>query len=628
MDSTTASVTSPAAVEASDIIQYLERRQWVINPGVEEKAFRYLLGGISFLALMDVLTTVKANGSPIRAAGLYRLWLEQTPETAPLRYAGWFNLGVELAGLGDHAGAALAYQNALQLKPDLHVAAINLGLIHETLGQTDKALETWRGAVQPDDVRIGILNQRGRLLETLGRFDEAEQELYRSLLTVPQQADAFSHWLYLRMKMCMWPVLGAPIPGLNFEDMVTKAGGLSTLALFDDNITVNSWVARWLERKMPPAPIRLSPEQGYTHQKIRIGYLSSDYCLHPISMLIAEMLEKHDRDHFEVYGYCSSREDGSPLRARVVAAFDKFVRVAGLSDEQAARLIRADEIDILIDLNGLTDGTRLGALRWRPAPVQLTYLGFVGSLPVPELDYAIADHYVVPPELAENFHPKPLYMPRCYQVNDTKTVIGPPEKRADLGLPNDKFVYCCFSNTYKITEEIFDAWMQILLQTKNSVLWVLARTKWARENMQARARRWGVSLDRLIFAEPTSPHAYLSRLALADLFLDTYPYNSGTTASDALRMGLPMITLSGQTFSSRMAGSLLNVMGLGEGIATSFESYIALAVALGNDPVRYQQFRHALSGDVWRQTLGNIDLFMPELEERYRAIRKQPQPAG
>lgn len=624
MNEVSSSSAGPVTVQAADVVSYLDRRGWQVADSIEAEAFRHILSRLDATGLVDFVTYVKTQTKPLDPALLYKTWIDGTLADSPLHYVAWFNLGVELDGVGDSGGAANAYANALRLKPDLHVAAIGLGHIHESLGQKDEALEAWRRGLQPDEARIALLNQRGRLLEMMGRFDEAEHELYRSLLTEPHQKDAFTHWLYLRMKMCAWPVFASGIPGLSVDDLIAGAGGLSLLALFDDNDVVNRWVQSWLERKVSTAPARLSPERGYAHSKVRIGYLSSDYNLHPVSMLIAELLERHDRDRFEVYGYSIGRDDGSSLRARVLAAFDRWTDLVPLSDEQAARAIRADEIDILIDLNGLTDGTRLGILRWKPAPVQITYLGFVGSLPVPELDYAIVDHHVVPPELAGNFHPTPLYMPRCYQVNDTKAEIAPPETRESAGLPADRFVFCCFSNNYKISAEIFDCWMRILAGVENSVLWVLSRNPWARENMMARAAARGVDPARLIFAPATTPARYLSRLRLADLFLDTFPYNSGTTASDALRMGLPIVTLTGKTFSSRMAASLLHNIGLPGGTTTSYDEYVERAVQLGNDRGLHQSFRDTLAGDAWRRTIGDIDSFVPDYERLLLSVRLTP----
>lgn len=613
---------------ASEVKAYLDRFDWNISSAAEEHAFRALLCRCSFLTVMDLVEYSRAHGKSLRAGAIYRLWLEEVPAGTNGIYAAWFNLGVELANGGDGDNAEKAYYNALALRPDLYGAAVNLGLLQENQGKPDAALQVWATALQPDEGRIALLNHRGRLLEMQGRLKEAEGELFRSLLTDPHQFDAYSHWLHIRLKMCAWPVFGSGIPGLSDEDMLQGATGLSILALFDDNKLTNQWVASWLERRLPKPPARLSPETGYRHDKIRIGYLSSDYNLHPISMLTAELFELHDRSRFKVYGYCSSRDDGSYLRQRVLSAFDKVTVISRMSDEQAAQAIRDDEIDILVDLNGLTEGTRMGVVRWRPAPVQMTYLGFVGSLPVPELDYVIADHFVAPPELTADFHPKPLYMPHCYQVNDSKTPIGSAETRAALGLPDDKFIFCCFSNTYKITAEIFDCWMQILARVDNSVLWVLARNEWARENMLRRADHYGVARDRVIFASPTSPQQYLARMPLADVFLDTYPYNSGTTASDALRMGLPILTLSGKTFSSRMAGSLLKAVGAEDGIAASYDEYVEIGVELGNNPERYGKFRASLAGDAWMRSLGDTPTFVRDYENLLQSIVVTPDQPG
>ncbi|MBB6253640.1 tetratricopeptide repeat protein [Nitrospirillum iridis] len=581
---------------------------------------------MDFGGLLGLVDAARAPAPWMTPASLYRLWLDETPSDVPLRHAAYFNLGVELANLGDVAEAEAAYNTALTLKSDFLIAAINLGLMAEHQGRNDDALETWRRVVQPDDMRTTLLNQRGRLLERLGRFDEAERELFRSLLTVPNQSDALSHWLHLRLKMCAWPVF-EPIPGLTKDEVVASAGGLSLMSLFDENGVVNRWVERWSGRF--GAPQHLAPAEGYDRQKVRIGYLSSDYNLHPVSMLMVELIEKHDRARFEVYGYDMGLDDNSYLRHRILGAFDQRFRIAELNDDQAAELMRQHELDILVDLNGLTDGSRPGIIRRKPAPVQITYLGFVGSLPIPELDYAIVDDFVVPPELAGDFHPKPLYMPVCYQSNDSKAPVDPSPSRESVGLPGDKFVYTCFSNTYKITEEIFEAWMRILGETENSVLWLLARTPWARQNMLARAAARGITPDRLIFAGPASPAQYLARLPLADLFLDTYPYNSGTTASDALRMGLPLVTLSGKTFASRMAGSLLRTVGLAGGITESIDDYVALAVKLGRDAEAYKAFRDTLAaGEAWRRTLGDTDRFVHDLEERLLSIRVRPAQAG
>ena len=539
-------------------------------------------------------------------------------------YAGWFNLGVELSSGGDGDNAILAYKNALVLQADCFQAAVNLGLQYEAKGDVTTAMEIWARSLQSDEARTTLLNHQGRVLENLKRYEEAERMLYASLLTNPRQPDVIHHWVYLRQKMCCWPVYGPGVPGLTAREIDHDMGPLSLLALIDDQEVQNRYVEEWLARKALPSQPRLSPEEGYAHERLRIGYMSSDYCAHPVSFLMAELFERHDRSKFEVYGYCASPEDGSDTRRRVVAAFDHFTRIVSMSDEQIAHQIRADEIDILIDLNGLTANTRMFSLRWRPAPVQVTYLGYIGPIPMPELDYIICDEFTIPRDREAIYRPAPLYLPGLYQVNDSKLPVNPTPPRAAAGLPDGKFVFCCFSNNYKITEEVFDAWMTILKRTGDSVLWLLADNQWAHRNMLGRAALHGVDPGRLIFTERVSPPDYLARLALADLFLDTFPYNAGTTASDALRMGLPVVTYSGQTFAARMAGSLLKAIGLEWGVTGSLAEYVEKAVAAATDPALYRGIRATVAGDAWRRTIGNVEEFIPRLEAAYLQISKRP----
>ena len=536
----------------------------------------------------------------------------------------------ELSAQGDDKNAIVCYQNAQLLKPDFYQATLNLGFQYERSGQKDKALDLWSNALQPTEARVQLLNQKGRLLEEMHRYDEAVAALYASLLANPKQPDVIHHWVYMRQKMCDWPIYDHRVPGAPPETLAAETGPLSILAIFDDIAFQTRHIKGWLEKKGFPASPRLAPEEGYAHDRIRLGYLSSDYCEHPVSYLMAELIERHDRSRFEVYGYCATPPGNwaGHTRPRITGAFDICRLVHGMSDAQLAQIIRQDEIDILIDLNGLTMGTRIFALRARPAPVQATYLGYIGPIPIPELDYMICDDFVIPPELAAAYQPPPLYLPEIYQANDTRLPVGPTPTRAAEGLPEDRFVYCCFSNCYKITEEVFDTWMNILARTGDSVLWLLADNSWSRANMERRARLRGVDPARLIFAGRVSPPDYLGRLPLADLFLDTYPYNAGTTASDALRMGLPLVTYSGQCFTSRMAGSLLRHIGLPWGIAGSLAEYADKAVEAATDPARYREIRAAVGGGAWRRTVGDIDAFLPRIEAAYRAIVRRPGAAS
>jgi predicted O-linked N-acetylglucosamine transferase (SPINDLY family) len=583
----------------------------------EEQALP-LLCGLRLEALLPLIEGRQGSG-----VAAYRSWIAANP-SGPQLFAAWFNLGVELAQARDFGNAVIAYRNALLLKPDLHQAAVNLGLALEAGGQAEAALDAWQQALQPDAARITLLNHRGRLLEMRGALPEAIAALRASLLIDPQQPDVLQHWTHLRQRICAWPILETDIPGLDLEQLCLHAGPLGALALFDD-VAMQARIAEaWIGRKVPAAPQRLAPASGYRHQRIRIGYLSSDFCRHAMSFLIVEALERHDRAAFEVFGYCSSPEDGSEIRRRVIAALDHHVPIGALSDEAAARRIRADEIDILIDLNGLTRGARLATLRWKPAPVQATYLGYIGPVPLPELDWMLCDGLVIPPDRAALYAPRPLPLPGLYQANDAQALALPPVSRAAEGLPPDGFVFCNFSHFYKITEAMFDAWMQILRCVPHAVLWLVADNEPGRRNLTEQARRRGIAAERLVFAARVDPARYRARLALADLFLDTTPYNAGTVASDALRMGLPLLTLAGQAFASRMAASLLTAIGLPEGVTTARADYIARAVAVATDPPLHARMRATLAGDAWQRTLGDSAGFTARLEAALRRIRLQP----
>ncbi len=581
------------------------------------------LAGLPLEAVLPMAEAASAARNHSTAAALYQAWIAANPD-APQGFAAWFNLGVEFARAGDHANAIAAYRHALHRKPDLHQAAVNLGLALEAAGQPEAALQLWAEALQPDAARIALLNHRGRLLEMRGALAEAAEALRSSLLVDPAQPDVLQHWTHLRQRLCAWPIFGTDIPGLDAATIEHNAGPLGILALTDDVETQRRVAAAWIARKVPPVARRLSPPEGYRHQRIRIGYLSSDFCRHAMSFLIAQVLERHDRARFEVFGYCSSPEDGSDIRRRVLAALDHHVPVGALDDEAAARRIRDDEIDILIDLNGLTRGARLGALRHRPAPVQVTYLGYIGPVPMEELDGFLCDAVTVPPAQAALYAPKPLPLPGLYQANDAREMALPCVSRAEEGLPGAAFVFCNFSHYYKITEAAFADWMMILRRVPDSVLWLVDDNDAGRRNLQAAAAGHGVAAQRLVFAARVDPARYRARLALADLFLDTTPYNAGTVASDALRMGLPLLTLPGRSFASRMAASLLTAIGATEGIATDRADYIARAIALATDPQRHARARAALAGEAWVRTLGDSAGFTRRLEALLESIRRQP----
>lgn len=370
---------------------------------------------------------------------------------------------------------------------------------------------------------------------------------------------------------------------------------------------------------------RLAPKKPYGHRKIRIGYCSGDLCLHPVAMLTVELFELHDRERFEVYGFDWSREDGSDLRRRVIAGMDHFERIHGLSDEDAARLIRRHEIDILVDLQGQTLGARANMLAYRPAPVQVTYLGLPATTGLPFIDYVVADRFLIP-EAAHGFYSeRPLYLPDVYQVSDRQRRHAPAPTRESVGLPDNAFVFCAFNNNYKITPEVFRTWMRILSRTPGSVLWLLADNTWAEHNLRRTAVGMGIDGERLVFARRTLPEQYLAQYLVADLFLDCYPFNGGTTVNDALWMGTPVVTRTGQTFASRMAGALLTAAGLPELVTGDLDAYEEKAVALAASPEECRRLRAHLAQVREHGVLFDTPRLVRNLEDAFERVVQKPR---
>ena len=567
-------------------------------------------------------------GIPLEAIRLYETWIAHT--ASPAAYAACFNLAVARGNVGDDAGAERDYRRAIEMAPAFAEARLNLGTLYERMNRPDDALGAWRGILTdvPDlatkpALHVQALNNLGRLCEIRKHLPEALDYLTRSLELDPDQPKVITHWVHLRQKLCVWPVYQA-FAGVTVEEQHRHTSALAMLGASPDPAEQLAASRHFVERKVHAAPEQLAPAAGYAHRRIRIGYLSSDLCSHAVSILTAELYELHDRARVEVYAFSWSREDNSPLRARVVGAMDHYIRIDRMTDEEAARCIRAHEIDVLVDLHGLTLGARADILGWRPAPVQLTWLGFPGPTAVPGIDYVVADDFVLPPELEPHFTEQPLRMPHTFQINDRRRAIGPTPTRAASGLPDDAFVFCSFNSNFKFTPDVFDSWMRILRAVPDSVLWIVADNDATRANLVREAEARGVAGNRLLFAARVAPADYLARFRLADLFLDTNPFNAGTTASDALWAGLPVLTWSGRTFCARMAGSLLRAVGLPELVTHTLDEYEALAIALGNDRARMAALRERLAANRDASPLFDTPRFVRDYEDLLATVVRRP----
>ena len=584
-------------------------------------------GELTLDALLNAAASLESQGTAPLAAVLYQTWVNRTE--SPYLHVGYFNLGVTLVNLGDFKAAEAAYRKAADLAPAFMHPRLNLGLLFERQGKMEDAIEEWKW-VEKNGVRDGLnkaivvsaFNHLGRVLEAKKQFNDALQYLTSSLHLDPVQPDVLHHWVFLRQKECAWPVY-APIDGLSQDAMQDATSALAMLSVTDDPAKQLVAAQRYFKKKVLQDAPRLAPSSGYLHSKIRVGYLSSDFSLHPVSMLMVQLFELHDRSSFEVYGFCWSPQDGSALRERVIKSFDHFIRIDGLSDDASAQLIRNHEIDVLVDLQGQTAGARADILARCPAPIQITYLGLPATTGFPFIDYVIADEFLIPREQAPYYSEQPLYMPNIYQVSDRLRPVGARSTRQSCGLPESGFVFCSFNNSYKYTPEIFSAWMHILQRVPGSVLWLLADNAWAANNLVREAEVRGIARERLVFAQRVSPENYLAQYLCADLFLDTFPFNAGTTANDCLWMGCPLLTLSGRSFASRMAGALLTAAGLPELITDNLADYEDTAIALAHDAPRMQRLRDTLQSVHENGALFDTPLFVSDLEVRLKTLVHQ-----
>jgi len=577
--------------------------------------------------VMEAASRLQAAGALEAAALLYQSWVGAT--RSPLRHVACFNWGAVLGELRRHGEAETVYRMALGLDPNFAQARLNLGHQLENQGHTEEALAEWRvvyenvapeslGA-EPLSLRLHAFNNAARLLEQLKRYDESEALMRRSLELNPRQSDVAQHYVHIRQKQCAWPVYDT-FADVTHNHLLMSTSLLGMLDESDDPalqlLTAQRFVLEKVVKVNEPPLHRGRKREG----KIRIGYLSGDLHMHAVGLLTAELYELHDKSKFEIHAFSWSKEDGTPLRARIKAAMDHYHPLHGVSERRSAEMIAEAGIDVLVDLQGLTSGARPGILAYRGAPVQVSYLGLPATSALPGVDWILADRFVMPPESLPYHTEKPIYLPHCYQVSDRTRTANPAPSRAEVGLPQDAFVFCAFNNNHKMSEPVWRCWMRVLRQVPNSVLWLLADNPFAQANLTRVAAEEGVTPERLVFAGRAQPADYLARFTLADLFLDTFPYNAGTTASDCLWMGTPILTRSGRTYISRMAGSLLTAVGLPDLITTTLEEYERRAVQIGNQPARAASYKRYLAEHGRSSPLFDIPAIVRDIEREFERL--------
>jgi predicted O-linked N-acetylglucosamine transferase (SPINDLY family) len=512
--------------------------------------------------LFNACEQLQQQGKALEAIGLYESWLGTS--TDPLRYMAWFNCGAQLQSVGKPTEAVHAYRQCLAVKPYFPQAIINLGLTLEKMGQRDEALQLWANFVGQRllndapavEMVVTALNHMGRVQEDLKQYDAAEQALEQSLALNPKQPGVIQHWVHIRQKACKWPVY-KELPNISRNEMLMATSPLAMLAMTDDPVqqllTAHAFVGRTYGFKEE----FLSKDRQYHHERIRIGYVSGDLCVHAVGLLLPELLEGHDKTKFEIYGYDFSPEDGTAHRERLKNAFDHLRPIHALTDRQVAEQVMADEIDVLIDLHGLSAGARPGIFALHPAPKQGTYLGFIGTTGMPWFDFVIADRHVLPEELTLYFTEKPLYVDGSFIPLTRDETPVREATRGEFGLPDDAFVMAAFGNVYKITEEMYNIWLNILQEAPKSVLWLIDDNQSTTRQLTSYARIKGADVSRIIFTGRSAHAEYLAKLRLADVFLDTFPYNCGSTAIDVINMNVPLISKYGRSMVSNMGRSLL-----------------------------------------------------------------------
>jgi predicted O-linked N-acetylglucosamine transferase (SPINDLY family) len=566
----------------------------------------------------------------------------------PNSFVAYYNLGCSYLKTGKFEDAAGAFKRACALQPNFPEAFCNLGLALMSQGKPEQAIEAYRRAIALRPNFPEAFNNLGQPLHALRRMDEAADAFRQAVALRPNYADAASNLVTVLTKQgkleeaivtCRQALAADPRNVRAETEMITLSRHTCDWSQFEQHtqrmfelssvvepfvfLNVPSSAAQQLEcarrwvAKMPRG-VPFDHRRARAPGRIRIGYLSADFRRHATAFLIAELFERHDKSRFETFAYSYGYDDESDVRRRLIASFDHFVDFSATPHDEAARRIYDDNIDILIDLKGYTGEARSDIIINRPAPIQVNYLGFPGTMGADFIDYIIGDPFVTPLSHQAAFAEKIVQLPYCYQPNDSQRAISDRAlTRSQFGLPDRGFVFCSFNGTYKITPIFFDVWMRLLKAIPGSVLWLLASNGLAERNLRSEAAARGVAPERVIFCEGMHLDMHLARHRLADLFLDTAPINAHTTASDALWAGLPILTCAGESFVARVAGSLLHAVGLPELVTHSLAEYEATALALARDVQGLASLRTRLAENLRSVPLFDIARYTRDLEAAY-----------
>lgn len=583
---------------------------------------------LSLLELFQIAEELNASNQKAAAAKLYSTWIAFN-DNSPVLHLAYFNYSVTLRGLDDMPGAINALQASLKIAPQMGQARINLGRTFEDSGMNAQAVQQWQQYVAatqeitPEKIsyRLMALQHIGRVMESVGLLEDAETILWQAIELRPERTEAAQHWLSTRQHQCKWPIITTS-EYVTGRQLLEAFSPLPLACYTDDPIFQMAKAYRYNQHLvgrinardiLRPAPRKKTG----TAERLRIGYVSSDLRDHAVGFALSEVLELHDKKKVEIFAYyCGEPRTDDATQTRIRAAVDHWHDIATFSDLDAAKQILADEIDILVDVNGYTKHARTKIFAYRPAPVIVNFCGYPGTMASPVHQYIIADEQIIPPENELYYTEKVLRIP-CNQPVDRKRKIAPKPTRQAAGLPEDAFVFACFNGSQKTTAACFSRWMVILAAVPGSVLWLLGASEPVNERLRQLAVDHGVEPDRLIFA-PKVPNAFhLARIGVADLFLDTFPYGAHSTAADAVTMGLPVLTLRGKGFASRFCGSIVSAAGIPEMICETPDAYVGKAIAYARDPKSLQAVRESLQAQRETCALRDIPALVRRLEELY-----------
>jgi predicted O-linked N-acetylglucosamine transferase (SPINDLY family) len=597
-----------------------EQQRLTEAQGIYEEVLKLIPAHFHALHMLGVIAGQKYN--PKRAAELIGRALESDPANKAA-CAAHMNMALAFLDLGKFDSALASYDRAIAIDPANSDAHNNRGMVLEKLRRMDAALASYDRAIAINPKHADAHLNRGSLLRELRRLEAAVESFERAIELNPHIKFAHGIRDHTRMQLCRWEGLETARAQLreSLSNGLPTSSPFFVVALSDSAPLQRRAAEIRVREKCPPRRELGNISKRPSQQRIRVGYFSADFHNHATMYLMAELFERHDRSKVDLTMFSFGPDADDAMRKRLRRACQEFVDVRQLSDLEAAKLARKRKIDVAVDLKGFTQDNRAGIFALRAAPLQVSFLGYPGTMGAEYMDYLVGDATLIPTELQSHYTEKIVYLPDSYQPNDrTRKVADKQFTRDELDLPQAAFVFCCFNNSYKVTPEVFDCWMRILRRVDGSVLWLLEDNPAASNNLRREASSRAVDPNRLVFAPRTSLPEHLARHRAADLFLDTFTFNAHTTASDALWAGVPVLTLIGEAFAARVAASLVKAVGLAELVTSTVEHYETTAIALAVDATRLADIKRRLAVNLRDAPLFDAKRFAKHLEQAYRIM--------